>query len=85
MQAIIRKTLKSNEGEEFKISDDIHFIYHKNNKKTYSCFGVIADIGDTEFTIRNVQIDKFNVSDVLTIKFSEVFGGIIHHTDNNWC
>ena len=35
--------------------------------------------------INNVQIDKMNVSDTLTIKFSEVKDGIIHLTDNNWC
>ena len=44
-----------------------------------------AEVISADFKINNVQIDKMNVSDTLTIKFSEVKDGIIHLTDNNWC
>ena len=83
MEAKITKTLISDDGKEFKIGDDIHFNYCKNNTKTYDCFGVIADIDEEEFIINNVQIDKMNVSDELTIKFSEVKNGIICHTNHD--
>lgn len=84
MKAKITKTLISDENKEFKIGNDIHFYYCKNNSKTYDCFGIITDIEEESFKINNVQIDKMNVSDTLTIKYSEVKDGIIHNTDNSW-
>ena len=84
MKAKITKTLISDENKEFKIGDDIHFCYCKNNSKIYNCFGVITEIEDDSFKINNVQIDEMNVSDILTIKYSEVKDGIIHYTDNSW-
>ena len=85
MKAKITKTLISDENKEFKIGNDIHFYYCKNNSKTYDFFGIITEIEKESFKINNVQIDKMNVSDTLTIKFSEVKDGIIHLADNNWC
>ena len=84
MKAKITKTLISDEDREFKIGDDIYFEYCKNGIKTYDCFGVITDIKEETFKINNVQIDKMNVSDSLTIKYSEVANGSICHTDNSW-
>lgn len=84
MEAKITKTIITNENQEFKINDDIHF-YLNRNDKIYDCFGVITDIDDESFEIYEVQIDKMNVSDPLIIKYSEVKDGVLHHTDNNWC
>ena len=78
------KTFISDENKKFRIGDDIHFYYRKNNTKTYDCFGIITDIEEESFKINNVLIDKMNVSDTLTIKSSEVKDGIIHNTDNSW-
>ena len=84
MEAKITKTIITNENQEFKINDDIHF-YLNRNDKIYDCFGVITDIDDESFEICEVQIDKMNVSDPLIIKYSEVKDGVLHHTGNNWC
>ena len=83
MKAKITKTLISDENKEFKIGDDIHFCYCKNNTKTYDCFGIITEIREDSLEINNAQIDGMNVSDTLTIKYSEVKDGIIHYTDNS--
>lgn len=84
MKAKITKTLISDEDKEFKIGDDIYFEYCKTDTKTYECFGVITDIEEDLFKINNVQIDGMSVSDILTIKYSEVKDGIIYYTDNSW-
>ena len=84
MKSKITKTLISDENKEFKVGDDIHFYYCKNNTKTYDCFGIITDIMEDKFTINHVEIDKMCVSDELTINFSEVKNGIIHYTDKGF-
>lgn len=83
MEVKIVKTLISNDNKEFKVGNDIHFFLNRNNK-IYDCFGIITVIKEDVFEINNVQIDKMNISDELTIKYLEVKDGIIHHTDNNW-
>lgn len=83
MKSKITKQILSDNGKEFKIGDDVHFYLNRNNK-TYDCFGVIQNIINDGFEIFKVQIDKMNVSDNLTIKFSEVKDGIINLTDNSW-
>lgn len=83
MKAKITRTIISDENKEFKIGNDVHFNLNRNDK-TYSCFGVITSIEDDMFQIDNVQIDKMNVSDKLSIKYSEVKDGILHYTDNSW-
>lgn len=83
MEIKITKTIISDENKEFKIGNDIHFLLERNNK-TYDCFGIIIDIKEDVFEINSVEIDKMNVSDELSIKYSEVKNGIIHHTYNNW-
>lgn len=83
MEVKIIKRIISNDGKEFKINDDIHF-YLNRNDKTYDCFGVITDIDNDDFEINEVQVDKMNVSDLLTIRYSEVKDGIIHSADNGW-
>lgn len=84
MKTKITRIIISDENKEFEIGDDIHFDYCKNNTKTYDCFGIITEIEEELFKIDNVQIDKMNVSDELTIKYSEVKNGIIHNTDDSW-
>lgn len=82
MQVKIIKTIIS-DGREYKIGNDIHF-YLVRNDKTYDCFGVITEIEEHVFKINNVQIDKMNISNELTIKYSEVKNGSICLTDNGW-
>lgn len=84
MKVKITKTLISDENEEFKIGNNIHFKLNRNDK-IYDCFGIIIDIKEDAFEIDDVQIDKMNVSDKLIIKYSEVKDGIIHFTDNGYC
>lgn len=76
MRTKIIKIIISDEGKEFKINDDIHFYLNRENK-IYDCFGVVIDINENDFIINKVQIDKMNVSDLLTIRYSEVKDGII--------
>lgn len=83
MEVKITKTIISGE-KEFKIGNDIHF-YLNRNDKTYDCFGVITDIKEGVFQINNVQLDKMNVSDTLTIKYDEVKDGVFHFTDTGYC
>lgn len=83
MHVNIIKTIIDDNGSNFKIGDDVCFILNRNNK-AYNCFGVIKDINETEFCIKNVQIDKMNVLDMLKIKYSEVEKGIFHLTDNTY-
>lgn len=80
MEVKITKTIISNR-KEFKIKDDVHF-YLLRNGKEYNCFGIITEIKEKEFQINNVQIDSMNVSDKLTIKYTEVKDGILNYTDN---
>lgn len=80
MEVKITKILLSNEGNEFKVNNDICFKLLRNEKE-YECFGIIHDIQNDMFLIRNVQIDKMNISDTLSIKFEEVKDGIIRRTD----
>lgn len=82
MEVKITKTIISN-GKEFKIKDDVHF-YLLRNGKEYNCFGVITEIKEDKFQIDNVQIDTMNVSDELTIKYTEVKDGILKHAGNGW-
>lgn len=82
MEVKITKTIISN-GKEFKIGNDIHF-YLMRNDKTYDCFGIITEIKEDVFRINSVQLDKMNVYDELTIKYSEVKDGILRFADNNW-
>ena len=78
----ITKTITS-DNKEFKIGDDIYFHLMRNDK-IYDCFGVITNINEDTFEIDNVQLDKMNVSDKLTIKYSEIKDGMLHFTDNSW-
>lgn len=82
MEVKITKTIIS-DGKAFKIGNDIHF-YLMRNDKTYDCFGIITEIKEDVFQIDSVQLDKMNVSDELTIKYSEVKDGILHFTDKSW-
>lgn len=83
MEAKITKTIVTNEGEEFGLKSDVHFNLCRNDK-TYDCFGVITDIGEQDFKITKVQLDKMNLSDDLTVKYSEVKDGILHYANNCW-
>ena len=56
MKAEITKHLISDEDKAFEIGNDVHFYLNRNNK-TYSCFGVITDIDEQSFKIRNVEVD----------------------------
>ncbi len=84
MRTKITRTIISDENIEFEVGNDVHF-YLNRNDKMYSCFGIITSIEEDIFQIDNVQIDKMNVSDELSIKYSEVKDGILHYTDNSWC
>ena len=84
MEVKITKTIISDENKKFKIGDDIHFYLNRNNK-TYDCFGIITEIKEDSFEINNVQLDKMNVSDTLTIKYDEVKDGVFHFTDTGYC
>lgn len=80
---IIREIIDNN-NKTFKIGDDVHFILNRNSK-SYSCFGIINDIKEDGFVIRNVEIDKMHVSDLLFIKYCEVKDGTLSITYNGYC
>ena len=76
MEAKITRTIIANDGNEFKIGNDVGFELLRNGK-CYECVGVITDITEKSFTITNVLIDKMPLAQKLTIKYEEVEDGIL--------
>lgn len=83
MEVIITKKLKSDNGVEFSFNSNICFNLCRNNKK-YECVGVITEISEEYFLIRDVEIDGMRLYDDLSIKYSEVENGQIACCDDGW-
>lgn len=76
MEAKITRTIVDNNGKEYKIGRDVGFGLLRNGK-CYTCVGVITDITEKSFTIKDVLIDRMCLGEKLIIKYEEVEDGVL--------
>lgn len=84
MKSKITRIIISSENTEFKIGSEVYFHWNKNNK-TYCVIGAIKEINEDTFVVCKVELDKMNVSDELTIKYTEVEDGIMKTAYSCFC
>lgn len=71
-----KKIIHSSDGRKYEIDGSVGFRLCRNCKQ-YNCFGIITEIWDDVFTIKDVLIDQMKLSDELDIYYEEVQNGIL--------
>ena len=68
------KTIIDSTGHEWSTGRDVCFTLLRDGRRS-TCFGVITEINDEDFTITDIELNKVRIKGTLTIKYKEVAGG----------
>ena len=69
-----KKIIHSSNGRKYEVGWAVGFTLCRNAKR-YNCFGIITNISDDGFTIKDVYIDQMKLDGELDIFYGEVKDG----------